>query len=170
MYAFHRTWATLCFPDCAFIVAWTAEVCHSTTWASDHVYFFVAASLCNNWYGFHYIWASHGFTSILCIVNNALYSHPVLLGYICFTRFPNMTAMDATDAKTPANLTSPRPESNPRRPGLGSGKKLKKSFPRFGCWGIPKFSAEYPQFPRISISGHNSSRHLELSANGPPHQ
>ena len=34
-----------------------------------------------------------------------------------------LTAMDATDARTPTNSTSPRPESNGRRPGAGFGQK-----------------------------------------------
>ena len=38
-----------------------------------------------------------------------------------------LTATDATDAKTPANSTSPRPESNGRRPGPGFGQKSGKT-------------------------------------------
>lgn len=62
---------------------------------------------------------------------------PVLLGYVfanCFTRFQNMNldtsllAMDATGAIAPANLTSPRPVCNGRRPGPGFGQKSWKLF------------------------------------------
>ena len=37
-----------------------------------------------------------------------------------------LTATDATDAKTPANSTSPRRESNGRRPRPGFGQKSAK--------------------------------------------
>jgi len=37
-----------------------------------------------------------------------------------------LTAKDATDAETPANSTSPPPESNGRRPGPGFGQKSGK--------------------------------------------
>jgi len=47
-----------------------------------------------------------------------------------------LTAKDATDTKTPANSTSPRPESIGRRPGPGFCRKSQKHFKRF--FGLPE--------------------------------
>jgi len=73
----------------------------------------------------------------LVLVSKSIYN-PVLLAttFFTFASGTKLTAMDATNAQTLATSTSPRPESNGRRPGAGFGQKSIKQIQI--CFCLPE--------------------------------